>query len=92
MLNEDTASASPMLRGLTGEPFKLGELETFSSVSIGVVNARHDPEATETTVRDASAADYLRSADTAMYSAKAMGTGIEEYDLAHSEALERMDL
>jgi diguanylate cyclase (GGDEF)-like protein/PAS domain S-box-containing protein len=77
------------LRLLIGEPFKLGELETFTGISIGIVNSHSDPDRLERT----SAADYLRSADTAMYSAKAMGTGIEEYDLAmHSEALERMDL
>jgi diguanylate cyclase (GGDEF)-like protein/PAS domain S-box-containing protein len=81
------------LRLLIGEPFKLGELETFTGISIGIVNSRSDPDATDANVAEASAADYLRSADTAMYSAKAMGTGIEEYDLAmHSEALERMDL
>jgi diguanylate cyclase (GGDEF)-like protein/PAS domain S-box-containing protein len=87
------------LRLLIGEPFRLGELETFTGISIGIVNSRSDPSSTdpdgteETGVAEASAADYLRSADTAMYSAKAMGTGIEEYDLAmHSEALERMDL
>jgi diguanylate cyclase (GGDEF)-like protein/PAS domain S-box-containing protein len=87
------------LRLLIGEPFKLGELETFTGISIGIVNSRSDPASTDPDGTDpegpgeASAADYLRSADTAMYSAKAMGTGIEEYDLAmHSEALERMDL
>ena len=82
------------LRLLISEPFKLGELETFTGISIGIVNARRDPEGTaQTGAGEASAADYLRSADTAMYSAKAMGTGIEEYDLAmHSEALERMEL
>jgi diguanylate cyclase (GGDEF)-like protein/PAS domain S-box-containing protein len=82
------------LRLLIGEPFKLGELETFTGISIGIVNSRSDPDGTgENNAGEASAADYLRSADTAMYSAKAMGTGIEEYDLAmHSEALERMDL
>jgi diguanylate cyclase (GGDEF)-like protein/PAS domain S-box-containing protein len=82
------------LRLLIGEPFKLGELETFTGISIGIVNSRSDPESTDPEgPEEASAADYLRSADTAMYSAKAMGTGIEEYDLAmHSEALERMDL
>jgi diguanylate cyclase (GGDEF)-like protein/PAS domain S-box-containing protein len=87
------------LRLLIGEPFKLGELETFTGISIGIVNSRSDPASGNADGTDhegpgeASAADYLRSADTAMYSAKAMGTGIEEYDLAmHSEALERMDL
>jgi diguanylate cyclase (GGDEF)-like protein/PAS domain S-box-containing protein len=87
------------LRLLIGKPFKLGELETFTGISIGIVNSRPDPagenpEGTgEASTGAASAADYLRSADTAMYSAKAMGTGIEEYDLAmHSEALERMEL
>jgi diguanylate cyclase (GGDEF)-like protein/PAS domain S-box-containing protein len=72
------------LRLLIAEPYNLGDLETFTAVSIGIVNARH---------QDATASDYLRSADTAMYSAKALGTGIEEYDLTmHNEALERMDL
>ncbi len=72
------------LRSLIAEPYNLGDLETFTAVSIGIVNARH---------QDATASDYLRSADTAMYSAKALGTGIEEYDLTmHNEALERMDL
>jgi diguanylate cyclase (GGDEF)-like protein/PAS domain S-box-containing protein len=82
------------LRLLIGEPFKLDDLETFTAVSIGLVSARNeDASAENTSAKNASAADYLRSADTAMYSAKALGTGIEEYDLAmHSEALERMDL
>jgi diguanylate cyclase (GGDEF)-like protein/PAS domain S-box-containing protein len=72
------------LRFLVGEPYQLGDLETFTAVSIGIVAAGPD---------HAGSSDYLRSADTAMYSAKALGTGIEEYDLAmHSEALERMDL
>ena len=72
------------LRSLIAEPYNLGDLETFTAVSIGIVNARQ---------RDATASDYLRSADTAMYSAKATGSGIEEYDLTmHNEALERMDL
>jgi diguanylate cyclase (GGDEF)-like protein/PAS domain S-box-containing protein len=81
---KDAKKVAMRLRLLIGEPFKLGELETFTAVSIGMVSARNS---------EATASDYLRSADTAMYSAKALGTGIEEYDLAmHSEALERMDL
>jgi diguanylate cyclase (GGDEF)-like protein/PAS domain S-box-containing protein len=86
---KETQKIAMRLRMLIAQPFKLGELETFTAVSIGIVNARSDPDSAE----KASAADYLRSADTAMYSAKALGTGIEEYDLAmHSEALERMEL
>jgi diguanylate cyclase (GGDEF)-like protein len=61
-------------------PFQLGQYETFSSVSVGIVLGN----------RDYTQPDHLlRDADTAMYQAKARGKGCHQvFDAAmHSRAL-----
>lgn len=58
------------LRSALGEPFILDGHEVFSGVSIGIA----------TSPIGWTTSDYLRAADTAMYRAKALGTGFEVYE------------
>ncbi len=79
---EPSALAERLRRAL-GKPFMLDGHEVFSGISIGIA----------TSPIGWTSSDYLRAADTAMYRAKALGTGIEVYDATmHTEALERMKI
>jgi diguanylate cyclase (GGDEF)-like protein/PAS domain S-box-containing protein len=71
------------IRRAVAQPIDLSGVETFTELSIGVVSSES---------ADQTADDYLRAADTAMYVAKTMSSGIEEYDLAmRQDALKRME-
>jgi EAL domain-containing protein (putative c-di-GMP-specific phosphodiesterase class I) len=71
------------LRQALAEPFNLEGHQVFSGVSIGIATSPNGLTAT----------DYLRAADTAMYRAKARGTGFEVFDTAmHTEAIERLEI
>jgi diguanylate cyclase (GGDEF)-like protein/PAS domain S-box-containing protein len=78
----EPVTVAARLRHALGEPFNLEGHQVFSGVSIGIA----------TSPNGLTANDYLRAADTAMYRAKARGTGFEVFDTAmHTEAIERME-
>jgi diguanylate cyclase (GGDEF)-like protein/PAS domain S-box-containing protein len=71
------------LRHAVAQPIELNGVETFTELSIGLVSAE---------LVHQTADDYLRAADTAMYVAKTLNTGIETYDQAmRQDALKRME-
>jgi diguanylate cyclase (GGDEF)-like protein/PAS domain S-box-containing protein len=88
LLENPTSSSEPLtvaarLGHALDAPFALEGHEVFSSLSIGIATSRNGW----------TADDYLRAADTAMYRAKAQGTGFEVFDTTmHTEALERMEI
>jgi diguanylate cyclase (GGDEF)-like protein len=61
------------LKDIELKDIELKDIETFTELSIGLVS---------TDTNNKTADDYIRAADTAMYLAKTMNSGIEEYDLA----------
>ena len=71
------------LRWAVAQPIELGGVETFTELSIGLVSSELSHQ---------TADDYLRAADTAMYVAKTLNSGVAAYDLAMREdALNRME-
>lgn len=68
---------------LLSEPFELGEHEIFTSASIGIASS---------STGYTRPGDFLRSADTAMYRAKARGKSCHEIfdEKMHAQAMERL--
>ena len=82
---EEATRVAQRIQAVVSQPIQLGGYELFTSASVGIALGSGD----------ADQAEYLwRSADMAMYRAKAAGTGrFEVFDRAmHAEALARLQL
>ncbi len=81
----DATGVAERIQGELGRPFRLGESETFASVSIGIAISGGPGQGPE---------DLIRAADTAMYRAKALGrAGHQVFDSQmHAEATTLLNL
>ncbi|MDX2005998.1 MAG: EAL domain-containing protein [Meiothermus sp.] len=80
---EEALRVAERIREALAQPFRLGANETFSGVSIGVVDSANSFGSVE---------DYLRSADTAMYKAKGERLGVSRYSpQMHAQASLRLE-
>ncbi len=81
----DATRVAERIQGEVGQPIRLGEAETFASVSIGIAIGSGGDQGPE---------DLIRAADTAMYRAKALGrSGHQVFDSRmHEEATTLLNL
>ena len=81
----DAALIAERIAELLKEPFRVGDQEIYSTASIGIALSSAGYESPDA---------FIRSADTAMYRAKARGTGCYELFDAdmHSHALKRLQV